>query len=177
MLRCLEERIGLVRSSLLFSFSCLVLLVAGSLHRDIHWGQVIFKPSAGHGILNVAFPPWAGADAGSDGTWILSSCQQALAEHVCLSARSLSFQLFALVFLNSLPRAALGDVSGFIYTCPFHYDVSMVVGTPSWEQDKKRQHSGMCGVSSIYTYNAGGKGEGTQQSEPWALSGLFLYAL
>lgn len=44
-----------------------------------------------------------------------------------------------------------GDVSGFIYTCPFHCYVCIVTGTPSWEQEKKCQHLGMCGVSSIYT--------------------------
>lgn len=97
------------------------------------------------------FPPGLGTNVGRDESWILSSYHQALADRVCVSAKSLSFQSFALVFLNYLRRTALGDVSGFIYTCPFHCSVCIVTGTPSWEQEKKCQRLGMCGVSSIYT--------------------------
>lgn len=65
------------------------------------------------------FPPGLGTNAGSDETWILSSCHQALADHVGVSARSLSFQSFALVFLNYLRRTALGGCKWFYLHMPF----------------------------------------------------------
>lgn len=65
-----------------------------------HGRQLIFKLSAGLGDCILPFPPGLGTNADSQETWTLSSCHQALADHVSVSARSLPSQSFASVFVN-----------------------------------------------------------------------------